>query len=403
MTTAKPTNSPDSVWRVTIALISLALLLIITAYAYTRPLEDFVAYWTAGHLLLAHKNPYSLAEVFQSQRLLGWTEPIPLVALNPPWALPLFAPLGLFNSYALAWLTWVLVLTILIAWSSRLLMNLFFQDLLITEISDTPFHRILFAFTFYPVLLALKFAQTSSLVLLGISAFLFFESKQRPYLAGAFLCLAAMKPNLIYLVWLALLSWSVKYRRWKILVSATAAITLFTGIALLLDPKALAEYREVGAGPLKYLLLPGVAGAVRTLFGGHSTFWLQFAPPVLGMTWFAMYWRKHRKNWVWVERMPALVTASLLTTAWGYLFDQSLLAIPIIALAAGQGKKFGRLPTKLVVIYTALNVVLILAGMASSPWGYLPAPVLLSALLWRESRAQTLQWRTPTGQAVGVP
>ena len=70
------------------AFFGLCLVLVVAAYAFTRPLEDFVAYWTAAHLLLAHHNPYSLGEVFRFQQGLGWREPIPLIALNPPWTLP---------------------------------------------------------------------------------------------------------------------------------------------------------------------------------------------------------------------------------------------------------------------------------------------------------------------------
>src|SRR4051812_36985488 len=84
------------------SFFGFCLLLIITAYAFTRPLEDFVEYWTAGHFLVAHGNPYSLGEVFRFQKELGWQEPIPLIALNPPWVLPLLVPLGLVHSYALA-------------------------------------------------------------------------------------------------------------------------------------------------------------------------------------------------------------------------------------------------------------------------------------------------------------
>ena len=54
------------------AFFGLCLLLVITAYAFTRPLEDFVAYWTAAHLLLAHQNPYSLGGDIQvSAHALG--------------------------------------------------------------------------------------------------------------------------------------------------------------------------------------------------------------------------------------------------------------------------------------------------------------------------------------------
>jgi len=370
------------------ALFGFCLVLVIVAYAFTRPLEDFVAYWTAAHLLAAGHNPYSLGEIFRFQQGLGWREPIPLVALNPPWTLPLFSPIGLTQSYPIAWLVWVMVMTFAIAFASKMLMDLYFRDLRLAEISDRTIYRCMFALTFYPVLLSLKFAQTVPLVLLGSAAFLFYSEKGRPILAGILFGLTAVKPNLVYLVWLALLLKSVHERRWKTLVSAVGVIAVLMGIALVLDHHVISQYRALASSPLPRVLMPGIAGAVRTLFGGRNVFWLQFVPPFAGLAWFLWYWRKYREHWSWTERMPALVTASLLTTSWGYMFDQTLLAIPIIAVAGLHANKFGRLSRNLVIIYTALNVSLILLAMAASPWGYVPAPILIAFLLNREARGR---------------
>jgi hypothetical protein len=91
-------------------------------------------------------------------------------------------------------------------------------------------------------------------------------------------------------------------------------------------------------------------------------------------------------NWNWTDHMPALVAGSILTTGYGWLFDQTLLAIPIIALAGKYAKELGYLPRNMVFLYTALNVTLILLAMASSPWGFVPAPIIIAFLLYREAR-----------------
>ena len=381
----KPQGSKAKIFG--FAFFGLCLLLVITAYAFTRPLEDFVAYWTAAHLLLAHQNPYSLVEVFRLQQGLGWREPIPLVALNPPWTLPFFAPLGLTQSYALAWMGWVAAMTCAIAVSSRMLMDIYFGDLCLPEISDRALYRCLFALTFYPVLLSLKFAQTVPIVLLGTAAFIFYKQKDRPILAGVLFALTAVKPNLVYLVWLALLFQSFQRRRWRTLASAMGVVVALTAIALLLDRHAITEYRALASSPLPHLLMPGMAGVVRSLLPSRDLFWFQFVPPVGGIIWFGLYWRRHRQDWNWEDRMPALVTASLLTTSWGYMFDQTLLAIPVIAIAGQQANKVGRLSRNLVILYTALNVSLILLGMASTPWSFVPAPIVIAFLLYREAGA----------------
>lgn len=369
------------------AFFGLCLLLVIAAYAFTRPLEDFVEYWTAGHFLVVHRNPYSLGEVFRFQRGLGWQEPIPLIALNPPWILPLLAPLGLVHSYAFGWLIWVAMLACAVAISSHMLMVLYFGNVRLPEISDATVYRCLFALSFYPVLLSLKFAQIVPMVLLGTAGLIFYGARGRPILAGAFFALTALKPNLVYLVWLAILFQSFQERRWKTLISAAGVVAALTAVALVLDPHALSQYRELMGGPLPRLLMPGMAGAVRSLFGGRNLLWLQFVPPVAGVFWFVFHWRKYRRNWVWIEQMPILVSASLLTTPYGWLFDQSLLIIPVIAIAGHHANKLGRLPRNLVILYTVLNVSLILLAMASTPWSFVPAPIVIAFVLYREARA----------------
>src|SRR5205814_8381726 len=131
----------------------------------------------------------------------GSEQSVPIMLLSPPWTLPLIAPIGLITSYPFAWIIWIVVLIAALAISSRLMMDVYFGELRISEISDTVFYRCLFAFTFYPVLLSLRYAQTAPLMLLGIAGFLYFDERGRTVLAGAFLSLTLIKPQLLYLLW----------------------------------------------------------------------------------------------------------------------------------------------------------------------------------------------------------
>lgn len=364
-----------------IVLLSAVAALVIGGYAFSRPFVDFGEYWSAGHLLIAHKTPYSLPDMYQMERTLGWSDPVPDMFLCPPWVLGLVAPLGFVGSYALGWLVWVAILTFLVALSSRLLMDLYFGDLRVPQISDTAFHRCLFAFTFYPVLLCLKFAQVSPILLLGVTGFLYCERKRRPILAGLFLSLTLIKPHLLYLVWIAVALRSYQQRQVKTLLSSATVLAVFTAVGLSLDHQAFRHYWELTSGPYPRIILSGVLGIVRRVFEGRDTYWLQTLPPLVGAIWFATYWRKHHNDWVWIERMPALVTASVLTTAYGWVHDQTLLMVPIIALAAKYSKSVGRLPRTQVALYTGLNVCLILTAIVSTQAAFIPAPVLIAVLL----------------------
>src|SRR5215470_8091828 len=60
----------------------------------TLPLNDFIEYWSAARVFITGGNPYSEAEMLRIERGLGWTSPVALPMLNPPWVLPVFAPLA---------------------------------------------------------------------------------------------------------------------------------------------------------------------------------------------------------------------------------------------------------------------------------------------------------------------
>jgi hypothetical protein len=76
-----------------------------------------------------------------------------------------------------------------------------------------------------------------------------------------------------------------------------------------------------------------------------------------------------------------VITASVLTAPWGFPFDQTVLAVTIIAIAANYARVFGKLPIAAIALYTALNAVLILLVVSMTFWAYLPAPLLLASIL----------------------
>jgi len=371
---------------VPITVLGVCVLTATAIFALLHPIHDFVEYWTAAHLLMSGKDPYSLGEVFRMEKALGFEQSIPIMLLSPPWTLPLLAPLGLAKSYALGWIFWIAVMVAFVAWSSRLLMDVYFGDIRISEISDTVFCRALFAFTFYPILLCLKYAQTAPLMLLGIAGFLYFERQKKDLLAGALLSLTLIKPQLFLIVWLALILWSFKVHRWKPLASALGCTVLLTVAAVALDRHVFQQYRLLTNSPYLQVYASGVAAGIRRQFGGVGTFWMQLVPPALGLGWFAGYWRKYSKTWSWTKNLPMLLTVSVATSAYGWLFDQTLLVLPVIALAARRAHKFGRLPGRSVWFYTALNFALMIV-MPFPTLNLLPAPICFAVLLMCDSRA----------------
>ncbi len=124
--------------------------------------KDFIAYWSAGHLLLQHQNPYDAASVFRLEKSVGFSEAEPLVMRNPPYALLLAIPLGRLTP-STAVVLWSILLVGCTVISIRLLWAIHGRP-------DDPVH--LFGYFFAPVVACMTLGQTSPILLLGITGFL---------------------------------------------------------------------------------------------------------------------------------------------------------------------------------------------------------------------------------------
>src|SRR5690348_4287273 len=195
-------NSRLPLWRITsISVLCGLLSFVVVTFAISRPMTDFLVYWTAPHLFVNHGNPYSLTDVFATQTALGSRAGIPKMFLCPPWVLTMMAPLGLMHSYELGWILWTTMLIASMAIGSKLLMDIYFGELEIPEISHPRWYRYLFAFTFYPTLFAIKCTQTAPFLFLSLAGFLYYNRKNRPVAAALLLCITLIKPHLVLLVW----------------------------------------------------------------------------------------------------------------------------------------------------------------------------------------------------------
>ena len=75
-----------------------------------------------------------------------------------------------------------------------------------------------------------------------------------------------------------------------------------------------------------------VGGGLRGIFGVQHV-WLQFLPSVVGVLWFAFYWKRHRNAWVWEKHLPLLLLVSIGSASYFWVHD-FVIAIPaLIALA----------------------------------------------------------------------
>jgi hypothetical protein len=297
--------------------------------------RDFVEYWAASRLLLTGKNPYGPQELFDLQKSVGWSESIPLLMWNPPWTLSFTLPFGL-ASFDIAQVLWFLVNTFIVVFCAKQLWFIYGGP-------PTAYRRAwLVVLTFVPAYLVLLLGQIGPLILLGLVGFLHCARKKYWKCAGAFTILVLIKPQLLYLVWIALIFWTIEKRQWQLMTGAAVAGVIAATIPLLFSPLVYADYVQLSAIktlPTPYdWQTPTVGGAARLFFGGEKI-WLQFIPSFIGITWVVFHWQKSKQKWDWPEQLPSLIVVSLATAPFAWSFDYIVLLPAVIQVASWQSRR----------------------------------------------------------------
>jgi len=284
--------------------------------------DDFVEYWAAGRLNITGGDPYDPAQLLPLEQSAGRYEGVPVIMWNPPWTLALIMPFSLLG-YVFSRAAWFILNFIVVLWCASLSWSLYGGSL------KTRWIGWLAAFSFAPVLLALKTGQSGALFYLAVVGFLYFSRKEKDWLAGVFLSLLAIKPHVLYLFGLAALIWSIDRRRWRIPLAGGAAVILATAIAWAVNPQVVGQYLFALTNyPPEDWATSTLGGFSRWVLGTEKV-WLQFLPAFCGAAWFTFHWWRQRKAWDWLAQAPLLILVSFATMAYGWPSDQiaSLVAI----------------------------------------------------------------------------
>ena len=368
-----PINAKNKRWAFLIVM-SLLLGWGIVGWAHSSiPLtNDFIEYWSAGKLLLLGNDPYSAGQVLDMERGLGRSGAGPLIPFSPPWALTFMAPLALVNPH-LSRVLWLFTTIALVGacteWSWRLYDG---------GNSVGPL-KWLVAILFAPTLTVLIIGQAGPLILAALISFLLLERERHDFLAGMLVMPAAIKPQLLYLFWIGLLVWACKYRRWAVPAGLGVALIISSALALAFDPAIFSQYFSLLRDPM--LLdqpYPVLGGVLRLLFGVEKR-WLQFVPAAFGLAWFVQYWRTCHRDWGWREHLPLLLLVSLVTTPYGWFFDQVVLLPVVMQCTIWVVRRRGAVAAWAAVAFVATNLIALafIAVGLTTFWYVWIAPVWL--------------------------
>jgi len=181
-------------------------------------------------------------------------------------------------------------------------------------------------------LICLTMGQTSLFVLFGLVLFLRFH-RSHPFWAGAALWFCTLKPHLFLPFGVALLSWIVLTRSYRLLAGSAAALAVTSAASYLVDPSAWPSYIRLMRSPaVENDFIPCLSFMLRHWLRPQAV-WLQYLPAAIACVWALIYfWRRHA-TWDWTTNASPLMLVSLLAAPYTWFYDQCL-AIPALLDAA---------------------------------------------------------------------
>lgn len=286
-------------------------------------IRDFAAYWGAVHLILQGQNPYDAKNFLKLKQSIGYDRPQErhYVCWYFPWTYALFFLFWVWPLGTAAHL-WLLINLGFPAGIGFLTFRTFFPQL-----NVRPLALLLSSLCLLPYLYLLQVGQISFWVALGVIGMVYSIKRGRDIEAGLFLVLTTIKPHTVFLVYMMLLLWGIRRRRWKILASFLTALGLLSLAATLLRP-ALFWERFGGYLPPEDYASATLETFVRLMihhFSGALPRWPAVAIPALFALGALLYFWRRPVNW---ERdLPPALCLSLIGMPYGGLNDFNLLAI----------------------------------------------------------------------------
>jgi hypothetical protein len=324
----------------------------------TMRVSDFGAYWTATKMALNGGNPYDEASLLPSQQAIEPSRTSPGAAWSPPWAFAVHAPFVPMDFAAARWI-----------WRFIQIGTLFAAATALWRVYGGPPGKVIWvwsaALMWYPTLQTLGLGQHSNMPFLGVAGWLACQTAGRPFAAGAWLALVLVKPQNLYLLGLVGILWTVDRRAWRVAAGAVTGTVVFSAATLLVNPAVFQDYLEAfrNRPPTNYL--PPTIGMLLRMMFGEQRFWLVFLPPLAGMAWGVWYYARNRSAWDWAERAPVIILVSCISSPYGWMYDQVLLLVPVIAIVARAAHQPSGVMRALAVVVglTALCLMLHSAGM----------------------------------------
>jgi hypothetical protein len=309
--------------------------------------NDFYARWSNGCALVwTGENPYSEAVTLRTQIGMYGRPARPgedLAAFSYPlYTLFFFWPLCFIRAYPFVQAIWM----------TLMLYALLAGVALTARVARWRppawlwWVTLVWAVFNYPHARAILLGQMATLVFLALAAFLWALMEERDDLAGALLVVAAIKPQMSFLLIPWVLWWAAWRRRWRVWRGLGLTMALLAVISFLLVPTWLMDFLE---GVRNYDTVAGILN-YRSLTWIVTRHFLHMGPvaEVIGVGAFALYalleaWRGRRAEWsrfLWTTGLLLILTHFIAPRA--ATTHYTMLLLPLFAWFVRLQEKLGR-------------------------------------------------------------
>lgn len=389
---------------VIVALCCVCALIGLISTVTPRPLgtigtSDFVQYWSAWRVMLAGGNCYNPSEIYAAQSSLT-AKPIALIfSWNPPWTYVLLSPVLMapFEQSASAWMLTQVVLLCVIT--------------VITPCAFSspglgPLTSALVATIFFPVLTSMYWGQLGVFLAASLASFLFFERRGQLFWAGVALLPLTTKPHLFLLfippalIWLRHIS---QRERRLFLLGSLGGFAILVTLTIALSPASISSWLQSFSGSTAATI-----GEYAVVFKNWKTAtlatWARIAQqqltddlpnwplvvfPVVGTIGSLAYFIRNTSPISWTTITPPLLCLSLMTSSYGWVFDQSVLLVCQIVIICharcyvSRHARYGMISAAFFVQFGAI----LLSRCADAPQHYFAwIPVAVLGLLIADRR-----------------
>ena len=306
-----------------IVALTLFIILIIGVLIFPIPIQsnigsgDFRPYWSSSFLLRNGQDFSDLSNMDSIERSqTNWRESYTMSAWFAPTGNLILLPYT-FLPFAHAVYYW-LITNILVVFLSAIL--------LWQRIKIHIWIPLGVSFTYSATLVSLYMGQVNTLVMLGLSLFIFFSAKKHDFLAGACLILLTIKPHLVILTLPLLILNTIWQRKLKVFAGFMSALVVCALILWDVYPRWLNSFWQViTSGMSSFREAPTIPGLLVHAGYGHGK-WLW----IIVLSLAIIIWWKLKNKVNQRVLIDTTILIGMLVSPIGWSYDQIILLIPLL-------------------------------------------------------------------------